>query len=466
MSVKTKRVITAVLAGVIVVAMMLSVITPVFAAEDVEDLEQYKQELEQQAEEVEALKNATDAEIAAAQEKIEAMKVETNALNDQINEVGARIVDLNTKIQENEEKLVVKEGELAQAKEDLKVYYAALKGRIQMMYESDRSSYLEVLLSASSISEFFSKLEYISQMVEYDNHIMEELDACRQTIQESKEAIETAKKELETDRAEEQKEQEALQAVLNEKQEKLNDIESDTIAKQLLAQEKEAQYANLMASISDTDTAIQNKQAEIAAAAAAEEEKKNNAVQAQQPSNNDGGSDDGGDSDDGDGDNGGGDSEPSAPSGGENSDRALPNGSYTTWPGIGNGMLSFPCDSGVLNSLYGPRVHPITGEYRNHGGIDFDIGYGCSIYAAADGVVQEAYMADTWGSGWGYHVVIQHDNGLRTLYAHCSDIYVTEGERVSTGQTIAAVGSTGQSTGPHLHFEVYDGGQVNPEDYL
>lgn len=319
------------------------------------------------------------------------------------------------------------------------------------MYESDRSNYLEVLLNASSISDFFSRLEYISQMVEYDNKIMEDLDACRKTIQESKEAIETAKRELEEDRAEEQKQQDDLQQAYNDKQQTMESLDANKIALELMAQEQETAHANLMASLAENETAIQNEKDRI-------QQEQNNA---NSPS---GGGESGGSS----GGSGGGSYDPStAPGGGDASDRVLSNGYYSTWPGIGNQMLGWPCNGYTLSSLYGPRIHPITGEYKNHGGIDFCVGYGEDIYACAGGIVVEANTTDDWGGGWGYYVVIQHYNGLSTLYAHCSSIHVSEGQEVGAGENIAQVGSTGMSTGPHLHLEVYDGGaRVNPEDYL
>lgn len=483
MSIKTKRVLTAVLAGVIVLAMMLSVVTPVLA-DELDVLQQEQQELEEQAANAEALKNATAEELAQAQADVDAVKAEMNALDEQINEVGNRIIDLNNKIAENETKLEEKEAELAQAQEDLKVYYEALKDRIQIMYESDRSSYLEVLLNASSISEFFSKLEYINQMVEYDNQIMEELDACRQVIQESKEAIETTKQELESDKAEEQQQQDQLLAAQADKQSTLSGLESNQLALSLMAQEQEAAHANLLAAISENQTAIANEEARIAE----EEQIRQEQEQQQQEEAASGGSETGsGNSDTGsgssdggsdydNGSSGGGSTDSgsddvydpgSAPSGGSESDRVLPNGYWSTWPGIGNGMLSWPVDSYTLTSLYGPRIHPITGNYSNHGGIDFAASYGQSIYSCGDGVVVEANSTDSWGGGWGYYVVIQHTNGLSTLYAHCSSLNVTAGQTVSAGQVIAYVGSTGQSTGSHLHLEVYSGGvRVNPEDYL
>ena len=157
---------------------------------------------------------------------------------------------------------------------------------------------------------------------------------------------------------------------------------------------------------------------------------------------------------------------PESGASGDESDRALSYG-WSTWPGIGSGVLSWPVDCYVLSSLYGPRIHPVTGEYKNHGGVDFCASFGQNIYAAGSGTVIEANSTDDWGGGYGYYVMVQHDNGLVTLYAHCTSITVTEGEYVSAGQTVGYVGSTGLSTGPHLHFEVYDGGvRQNPEWYL
>lgn len=457
MSIKTKRVITAVLAGILVLAMMLSVITPVLA-EDLEDLEAQQEQLKQEAEQAEALKNATQEELSQAQAAVDEAVAEMQQLNAQINEVGSRIIDLNQKIADNEVLLTEKEEELAQAQADLKVYYAALKGRIQMMYESDRSSYLELLLSASTISEFFSKLEYISQMVEYDNNIMEELDACRERIQVSKDAIEATKKELEADRAQEQKEQDELLTIQAEKQTRLDELESNELALSIMQAEQEAEHADLVAQLSSNQAAIQ---AEYDRMAAEEEAKKQ---ENQQPSTGNGGSssESGGSGEEYDPYDPG-----TAPGQGSESDRCLPNGYWSTWPGIGNGMLGWPVDCYILSSLFGPRIHPITGEYKNHSGVDFCAEYGQAIYSSSSGVVLEADGNDNWNGGWGNYIMIQHDNGLITVYAHCSSVVVSSGQRVGQGEVIGFVGSTGMSTAPHLHFEVWVGGsRVNPEDYL
>jgi murein DD-endopeptidase MepM/ murein hydrolase activator NlpD len=115
----------------------------------------------------------------------------------------------------------------------------------------------------------------------------------------------------------------------------------------------------------------------------------------------------------------------------------------------GSGALQRPVD-GILTSGFGWRVHPITGQRRFHAGVDLAVPTGTPVRAAAHGVVTAA----GWRGGYGLAVVIDHGAGLTTLYAHLSEIGVPPGAHVTAGQVIGAVGSTGASTGPHLHFEV------------
>lgn len=130
----------------------------------------------------------------------------------------------------------------------------------------------------------------------------------------------------------------------------------------------------------------------------------------------------------------------------------------------GNGKFKFPLASYTrISSPYGYRIHPITGTRKLHSGIDYAAPYGTAIYAAEDGVV----LTSGWVNGYGYTVTINHGGGYVTLYAHCSKLLVSSGQSVTAGQTIAKVGSTGNSTGNHLHFEVkVNGKAVNPAGYL
>lgn len=128
----------------------------------------------------------------------------------------------------------------------------------------------------------------------------------------------------------------------------------------------------------------------------------------------------------------------------------------------GTGIFGFPSDASI-SSPFGWRIHPVLGYRRFHGGLDFAGSHGSPIRAADSGTVIFA----GWYGGYGNTVIISHGKGLTTLYGHCSQLYVDEGQSVQRGQHIAAVGSTGLSTGPHLHFEVRrDGTPTDPIAFL
>ncbi len=128
----------------------------------------------------------------------------------------------------------------------------------------------------------------------------------------------------------------------------------------------------------------------------------------------------------------------------------------------GKGILSYPCDA-PLTSGFGYRLHPILGYTKFHSGLDFGADYGTLIRAAAPGKVIFA----GWYGGYGQAVILDHGNHISTLYGHTEEIYVSEGQIVQRGTPIAAVGSTGLSTGPHLHFEVRVSGEpIDPLEYL
>ena len=145
----------------------------------------------------------------------------------------------------------------------------------------------------------------------------------------------------------------------------------------------------------------------------------------------------------------------------------LVHGTYTG-PVIGSGELWTPFPDvdwrTIMTSEFGYRTDPISGETRFHGGLDLAMPYGTDIRAAKAGTVTLKVYSN---SGYGYHIMIDHGGGLSTLYGHCSELLVSEGQHVEQGQLIARVGSTGYSTGPHCHFEVrVDGQQVDPRDFI
>lgn len=136
---------------------------------------------------------------------------------------------------------------------------------------------------------------------------------------------------------------------------------------------------------------------------------------------------------------------------------------HFTGPSGGTGTMMWPTDAREITSPFGWRTHPIFGTQRFHSGIDIGADYGDSVVAADGGVVVTA----GWLGGYGKAVIIDHGNGISTVYGHNSEILVSEGQRVRKGELISRVGATGDATGPHLHFEVrLNGSPVSPLDYL
>ena len=135
----------------------------------------------------------------------------------------------------------------------------------------------------------------------------------------------------------------------------------------------------------------------------------------------------------------------------------------TSTAGVPTGSYIWPCAGGYISSHFGGRNAPTAGASTNHKGVDIAASAGSNIYAADGGTV----VTVSYSTARGNYIVVSHGNGMSTLYQHCSAIYASVGQKVSQGDVIAAVGSTGYSTGPHLHFEVWQNGvPVDPENYI
>lgn len=334
-------------------------------------------------------------------------EAEKAALADQLNTLIEEMDETTTKIAEKQEEIADKETELIQAQIDENNQYESMKKRIKYMYENGNTQFIEILFESKSISDFLNNAEYITQISEYDRDMLDEFKETVKRVDDQKKALESEKTELETLQAQLQEKQNEVSVLLEEKAEEISDLEAaigENAAKLKALQEEAARQ--------------QRMREEAAAAAAA----------AQQGSSGGGGG--------------------------------------TAGPSIrpsGNGALSNPCPSAYISSEFGGRASPGGIGSTNHKGRDYAAGSGSPIYAAAGGTVTTV----AYNGARGNYVVINHGNGLSTLYQHCSATYVSVGQSVSVGQNIAAVGSTGASTGPHLHFEVWAGGvPVDPRLYL
>lgn len=343
-------------------------------------------------------------ELESQKSAAEAEKAELAAtLNTLIEEMD----QTTEKITNKQEEIADKETELIQAQIDENNQYESMKKRIKYMYENGNTQFIEILLESKSIGDFLNNAEYITQISEYDRQMLVEFQDTVKRVDEQKTALEEEKAELET-----------LQEELQAKQDEVS----------ALIEEKAAEISNLEVAIGENAAKLQALQEE----AARQERLRQEAAAAASGSGSSGSG------------NSGGTAGPSIPP-------------------SGNGVLSNPCPAAYISSEFGGRTSPGGIGSTNHKGRDYAAAAGTPIYASAGGTVVTA----SYNVARGNYVVINHGNGLSTLYQHCSAIYVSVGQSVSCGQNIAAVGNTGYSTGPHLHFEVWvNSVPVDPRLYL
>ena len=371
--------------------------------------------------EIDALK-AQQAEIqsqqAQVQSTINSLKGQQSAylsqkaaLDQQCALTVQQISNLNEQLELNEKLIAQKTKEVEEAQVVADKQLEKFKKRIRIMEENGKYNYLEVLFGASSIGEFLSLMDDIGDIMQSDKALE---DAYRQAVADLK----TAKKECE-DAQVEMLDKKAELVVLNDQlQSQIGQIAALVNALQSDINANAEVLAQIKAEDAQVESMIQAKVSQL------------NAQQSQNSGSSSGGSSSSGSS------------------------------------SSGSGGLIWPSNSTYITSVQGPRTHPISGEYRNHGGTDIGASYGSPIYAAAGGTVVTAYNDGGYNGGYGNYVMIDHGNGMQTLYAHMSSTAVSVGQHVSQGQVIGYVGSTGASTGPHLHYEVYEGGsRQNPENY-
>ncbi len=349
----------------------------------------------------------TEKEAEELERKKEAAEEEKSALEGQLSAIVAEMEETKAKIDEKETQISAKEEELIQARVDENDQYESMKKRIKYMYENGNAQFIEILCESKTISEFLNNAEYISTISEYDRDMLVEFQRIVKDVEEQ-------------------------EALLKKEYEELEVMQNDLIAKQGELNDLVENKADEIAQLSDDIGATQEKLKKLKEAAAeAERKQKEAAAAAAAAARNSSGS-------------GGGSAGASVVS--------------------GNGMFTHPCPGYTyISSEFGWRAQQIPGASTNHKGMDFAAGTGTPIYAAASGTVTSA----SYSGNAGNLIVINHGNGLQTYYMHCNSMYVSAGQTVSKGQNIGAVGSTGNSSGPHLHFQVMlNGTPTNPRNYL
>ncbi len=381
-------------------------------------------------------KKTLENDLQKAKELIDSLKgskediqSEVEKLDKQLNEISGKVKELESRLSKKRQEIADTESALNKAKEQEKKQYRNMKKRIQFMYENGQTSYVEMLLSADSFTDFLNAVEYITQISQYDRKMLKEYQNMQVTIADTQKTLETDYASLQSLQAKVQEEKQAVAALESAKKGELNDVADDLTDAQTVAKAYEAEIQ----AQNEVIAQIQAAQKRAAEQQAAQQ-------QAQAAEENQGATD----------------------AAGENQNTAQ----NTTPSGNGQstGSMMWPCPSSKrVTSDYGPRTSPTNGASSNHKGIDIGAAYGADIVAA----VGETVLVATYSSSGGNYVIIDHGGGLCTVYMHASSLTVSAGQTVSKGQVIAKVGSTGISTGNHLHFGVtLNGVYVSPWGYV
>ena len=388
----------------IILALMILIIMPslTVAAQSITDMQRRQQEIQREAAEARRELRDTRSEMEELEGEIYFMDRVLDEASEQLEIIENRLADTKMELEQTEKAL-------EQARQDLDDHFERFKTRLRWMYINGPVGYLEVVLQATSFSDFLTRLEHMNTIARNDREIAERLHTAEELVAyrvEQTHRLMNSVGALQLMQAERVAD---LNRVLDEKHDFMNHLLDD-------AYQYEAIIRQLEQTEREISAEIQRAQAEAEArrrAAAAEEAARRAAQQ-----------------------------------------QVRPSGGRMQWPVPGHYRVS---------SGYGNRSHPIRRTPEFHTGVDIPAPNGTNIVAAESGVV----IISGWRGGFGHTIVIDHGNGISTLYGHNSRNLVTEGQYVERGDVIGRVGSTGVSTGPHLHFEVrHNGRHVNPNSYL
>ncbi len=333
-----------------------------------------------------------------------------------VRELDSSLTVLNQELDELADKIVQKEADIEIAGQELEMaraveadQYEAMKLRIKYMYERGKTNYLDMLLQSKDLIQLMNRAEYVQQIAEYDRKKLYEYEDIRKEVAAREQQLNQEHEELLLLQEQTEAKQQSVETLLAQKNQELKNFESRIHAAQgqISAYEKDIQ-------------AQENKVKQLEAEIKRKEEEAKKAAEAA--------------------------------------------GQKYNTVSLGNIKFIWPCPaSSRITSGFGARTSPTEGASSNHQGIDIGAASGSSILAAASGTVVIA----TYSYSAGNYIMINHGGGVYTVYMHCSQLLASEGQDVIQGQTIAKVGSTGYSTGPHLHFGIRANGQyVNPSNYV
>lgn len=400
-------------------------------------VEVFRRDTEDELEQRRREREATQAQAQAAASMVSSLSSEANRLSGELEELNqlseeqmAQYEIISAQLAAALEAKLEALDAYIEAQDNLASTEQMFQERLSVMFEYQNKSVLEVMLESDSIAGFFTNMEIISLIAEADDQAVDQMTVALDDAKAQEEYALQQADEMQAIADEKQAQLDELEARIGVTTDALNDVtcELDSWTAQ------EASLEAIAASLDSQILALQNRYAQEQAAAATSTTTQT-------------GTDESGNT--------------VAPT-------ATPIPSTNTGSGT---SLSWPTWCHTITSPFGYRTHPIYGDRRFHSGVDIGAGFGDTIMAAASGTViyvNYPYPGCNYGgSGYGNYFIIDHGNGITTLYAHCQSIYVTNGQSVSAGEAVGAVGSTGGSTGAHLHFEVRSNGErVDPLSYL
>ena len=385
----------------------------------IKDSENKIKELEKQQARQEEIINELNSQISQLNNQLENVRGQKNIINGDIKETEKKITALDEEITQLDAEILAKDKEI---EETIEIFCE----RIRANYVAGETSVLEMFTASSSVSGFLNRLELFRRITQNDQALVDELNREIAEIEEMQKKLEEKKKSVEEEKAALVVKRNDLQSAENE----LNATQSTIIAK---SKEVNKKLADLNYQTKKLEVSIDKYNAEM--------DKIDDEIEAflkEQASS----------------------SGSSGSSGSSNAGSASSNITTKGW------QWPVPYSNSYITSPYGYRNDPISGAYKFHSGIDISMAgaHGKKLVATKSGTVIRAVHSN---SGYGNYVMIDHGGGYSSLYAHCSALAVSVGQKVSQGQVIAYIGSSGYSTGPHVHFEIrYNGEKQNPSNYV
>ena len=393
-----KKMYLKVVSILVIATVILNTVSISYAASSISS---QKNELNQKIQETKDNLNEVNSQKEESQNKVNNLSSQIDSYESQINSLKNEIETKTNEVNELQKKLDELEAEREKNQ-------SLLDERLVTLYESGEVSYLDMLLSSTDLTEFISSYYMIETLTAADKELIQNLENDKKEIADTQEKVNSSLNEIETKKSELETVQQQLSDAKDEEQTKVDKLTEQSHDLESDVEEYEKKMKELDAKEKAQEAALQKKY----------EEAKKKAEQ-------------------------GNSSGSSSNSGGSSS-----SGSAVSSKGFIR-----PVKTGSITAT----MYYSSGKY--HGAVDFGVSVGTPVYAAADGIV----VTSTWGGSdsYGYYIKIKHYNGLYTLYAHGSSLVVSVGQEVKQGQLIMYSGNTGNSTGPHLHFEV----RVSPGGY-